>query len=280
MPEPPLLSFPTPAPAIAVHVKRRFEFTTPTEFVHDYHLIGLRISGSGYYMLGSERLPDKPMLASFLPAGESDICGIVDDVESWWTAFNWPGTRIVRDGEQHLNVRFGRGLSVRVKRWKTIGPAASTKMVELFRALQNALDRQQSTGVLEARAMLMSIFVYYADLPEDAGSSGHRALSRFMDLLREQACADVAIEDLAERAGISPDHARDLFRRRLGVAPVEYRTGLRMSHARELLANSTLNVKEVARRSGYPDAQYFSRVFKTHFGVSPVEIIRRYRLER
>src|SRR5262249_9800369 len=162
-------SLPTPAPTIAVHVKRRFEFATPTKFVHDYHLIGLRISGSGYYVLDSERMPDEPMLANFLPAGESDICGITDDVESWWVAFHWPGTLIVRDGEQHLNVRFGRGLSVRVKRWKTIDPAASTKMVELFRALRNALERQQSTGVLEARAMLMALFVYYADLPEDAG---------------------------------------------------------------------------------------------------------------
>jgi len=280
MPDSKLLSLPTPVPTITRHVKSHFDFPTPKRFVHEYHILGIRISGKGYYKLGPEQLPDESPLANFLPAGEDDFCGIVDDVESWWSAFYWPGVKIVRDGTHRLEVRVGRGVKVRVARWKSIDTAALTRMVELHRALQSALERPQSTGIIEARSILMGLFAFYADLPEDAGSVGHRALSRFMDLLREQACADVALEDLAERAGISADHARELFRQRNGVAPVEYRTSLRMTHARDLLANTVLNVKEVALKCGYPDAQYFSRVFKAHFGVSPVEIIRQYRFER
>jgi AraC-like DNA-binding protein len=279
MPELKTLSLPTPAPTVTRHVKSYFNFQTATRYVHDYHILGLRVSGTGYYKLGPERLPDEPPLAAFLPAGDDDTCGIVGDVESWWTAFQWPGAKIIRDGTHHLELRFDKTFTVRFARWKKVDIAALTRMVEMYRSLQAALEHPHGTGVIEARSILMSLFVFYAELPDDA-STGHRALSRFMNLLRETACADVAIEELAERAGISPDHARDLFRRRMGVAPIEYRTSLRMTHARDLLANSVLNVKEVAKKCGYPDAQYFSRVFKAHFGISPVEIIRQYRLER
>jgi YesN/AraC family two-component response regulator len=44
---------------------------------------------------------------------------------------------------------------------------------------------------------------------------------------------------------------------------------MKIDWARILLETGTLNVTEVARRVGYADAFYFSRVFKKHAGTSP-----------
>jgi AraC-like DNA-binding protein len=44
---------------------------------------------------------------------------------------------------------------------------------------------------------------------------------------------------------------------------------MKMDWACILLAESHLNISEVARRVGYEDAFYFSKVFKTHLGLSP-----------
>jgi hypothetical protein len=105
----------------------------------------------------------------------------------------------------------------------------------------------------------MELFAIYIDLPDDDSVLvGHRALARFCELLQSKSCDDVSIEDIAEQAGITADHLRELFRLRFGMRPLEYRTGLRLARARELLSTSTLNVKEVAHKVGnilHPFAQ-------------------------
>ena len=48
---------------------------------------------------------------------------------------------------------------------------------------------------------------------------------------------------------------------------------IRMNEAYSLLKERGLNVAECAKRCGFGDAAYFSRVFKKHFGFSPKNII-------
>jgi AraC-like DNA-binding protein len=132
---------------------------------------------------------------------------------------------------------------------------------------------------MQSGALLTELFCYYLDLPAgEEDSLGHRALSRFQNLLHKHACDDRSLEDLATEAGISADHLRHLFGRRFGMRPLEYRNGLRLSKARDLLVSTDMNVKEAALRSGFTDPLYFSRVFRRRFGITPRDMIRRYRM--
>lgn len=54
-----------------------------------------------------------------------------------------------------------------------------------------------------------------------------------------------------------------------GLGIMEYVTRKRMSTAAGLLARTRMHISEIARKTGYPDNQYFSKVFKQHFGMSP-----------
>jgi transcriptional regulator GlxA family with amidase domain len=76
---------------------------------------------------------------------------------------------------------------------------------------------------------------------------------------------------LAALANISPSHFFALFKRRTGCAPIDYFIRLRMHHARRLLDQTSLNVKEIAAALGYDDPFYFSRVFKSVNHVAPTE---------
>ena len=55
----------------------------------------------------------------------------------------------------------------------------------------------------------------------------------------------------------------------MGMSPNDYLRKCRMERAAELLCSSELAVSDVCVQVGMPDAQYFSRVFKAHFGISP-----------
>lgn len=54
-----------------------------------------------------------------------------------------------------------------------------------------------------------------------------------------------------------------------GLGIMEYVTRKRMSTAAGLLIKTQLHISEIARKTGYPDNQYFSKVFRQHFGMSP-----------
>ena len=56
-----------------------------------------------------------------------------------------------------------------------------------------------------------------------------------------------------------------------GLGIMEYVTRKRLSIAVYLLTKTQLQISEIAHKIGYPDNQYFSKVFKQNFGMSPRE---------
>ena len=267
-----------PEPLAVVHSITEFKCDPPQRYVHQEHLISILLKGTGRYWTGRCEIPLGNPVAAMLPAGDDDINGLVGSGESWYTGFHWPGVTFVSDGSREFTVTaFGKTISV--SRFKRVAGADAARFTEHFTRLQTAFARQDVGGAVRSRALLMELFALYLELPDEDGAFvGHRALARFCELLQAHCCDDVNIEQIAGEAGITADHLRDLFRARFGMRPVEYRTGLRLSRARELLSSTSLNVKEVAHKTGYPDALYFSRVFKEHFGISPREMIKRFRL--
>ena len=77
------------------------------------------------------------------------------------------------------------------------------------------------------------------------------------------------VATLAAKVSVSPSHFFALFKRRIGVAPMDYFTRLRMERACRLLETTSLSVKEVAAELGYDDPFYFSRVFKSVNQLAP-----------
>jgi AraC-like DNA-binding protein len=84
--------------------------------------------------------------------------------------------------------------------------------------------------------------------------------------------ADWAIADLAKEVGLSAAHFSRRFHRYAGVTAKSYQFQSRMQHARDLLLEHGLSVKEVAGRLGYSDPFVFSRQFKKMWGVPPSKI--------
>lgn len=81
----------------------------------------------------------------------------------------------------------------------------------------------------------------------------------------------IAVSELAERSGVSQSHLNSLFRRSFGVGPLNYLTAVRMRQARLLLLNPYFNISEVAARTGFREANYFTRAFRLFHGVTPGE---------
>jgi AraC-like DNA-binding protein len=245
------------------------------------HYLAILLEGSGYIRFGKAERPSLTApLFWFYPRGF--VAGERTDTptHSWYAGFHWPELAVQDRGPGGLSFRWN-GKVLQCPRWKIPDPEAVTRIVDTFKRLKAASEREGFAASMQSSALMMELFGLFLDLREtDSRSLSHRALARFEDLLQQHACDDVSIEDLAEEAGVTADYLRNLFQQRFGMRPVEYRTALRLAKARDQLISTDKNVKEAARTAGYPDALYFSRVFRRHFAMSPSQMIRRYRMGR
>ena len=80
---------------------------------------------------------------------------------------------------------------------------------------------------------------------------------------------NLALDDIAKVANLSPSFFHSLFKQSKGMTPYEYLLRLRISMAKNLLRNSSAPLSEVGSACGFESQSYFSYIFKRNTGVSP-----------
>lgn len=85
---------------------------------------------------------------------------------------------------------------------------------------------------------------------------------------------DISLNFLSQKFYLHNTYISGLFKKNLGITFSEYLTDLRLKKASSLLMASDYPVNEVAAMSGYRDYNYFTRVFREHFNMTPVQYRR------
>lgn len=83
-------------------------------------------------------------------------------------------------------------------------------------------------------------------------------------------------ENVAQFFNITPNHLSRLFSQQGTMGFVDYLRWVRMAKARMMLQKYQFPVGEVALRCGYPDSDYFSRLFRRQYGLTPGEYRMRF----
>ena len=99
----------------------------------------------------------------------------------------------------------------------------------------------------------------------------HPALRKALEKLDSDFRMEISLEQLALDCGVSYSYLRKLFDRHFRFSPMRYLQNCRMAHARKLLLNSYSSITDIAACCGYPDNNYFTRLFRQIHRCSPNE---------
>lgn len=81
--------------------------------------------------------------------------------------------------------------------------------------------------------------------------------------------SDLSVQTLCSKFRLSHSEIYSIFKEYFHSTPAEFIKTRRLNKACDLLKTSTLPVNKISELCGIPDYNYFSKVFKLAFGVSP-----------
>jgi transcriptional regulator GlxA family with amidase domain len=97
----------------------------------------------------------------------------------------------------------------------------------------------------------------------------HPGIHKVQDWLSEHPEENRPLSELAALGGLSARHFSREFRAATGLSAGEYRTLLRLEHARILLNDPHLSVEGVAAACGFRDGRQLRRLWRVRYGASP-----------
>lgn len=98
--------------------------------------------------------------------------------------------------------------------------------------------------------------------------------------IAEHVGEDLSLEILGEVAHLHPAYLSKTFKEETGKNLSAYITDVKMERAAELLSGTDRWVHEIMESVGYQKSQYFSKIFKEKYGVTPNEYRRTHRGEQ
>jgi AraC family transcriptional regulator len=96
-------------------------------------------------------------------------------------------------------------------------------------------------------------------------------LARVLAHVEANLGGDLRVDALAQVAGLSRAHFVRRFAAEVGVPPSDHVFARRMDRVERLLTASEMKIGDIARATGFADANYLAKAFRRHRGLSPME---------
>lgn len=163
-------------------------------------------------------------------------------------------------------------------------PVSGLKHIKgLFNSMDNEL-RGQKDGFwpCRSRSYLMEIlhFVFYSfllDIPvngEEEMSSEQVEFTKIAEYLEQHLSEDITLGKLTSEFAINRNKLNALFMEQTSMTCLSYLLNLRMDLAKIMLSKTELPIGEISVRVGYPDPNYFTKVFREKTGKTPSQFRR------
>lgn len=116
---------------------------------------------------------------------------------------------------------------------------------------------------------------FHIKTPGEELPSLARQVRNYLDRNFTQQITTKSFQDIF---GYNEKYISTLFKSEFGISPSKYISELRLKMAKTLMQNNPdILTKDVAEMVGFSDAFYFSRVFKSHEGMSPSQFLKNFR---
>lgn len=144
--------------------------------------------------------------------------------------------------------------------------------VELISSVKDFLGSMTKEPVSDGA----SFQTVYNDVNEDKSKEiQNQIILKAVQYINQNYQSDISLTEMAERYYMNPSYFGRLFKMHVKESFIDYLIKIRMQKAADLLENTNMKISDVAKTVGYPDLNYFIRLFKRRMGETPGEYRKR-----
>lgn len=137
-------------------------------------------------------------------------------------------------------------------------------IIDKVRKEERTLDPEISGEVLKLLAC-----IYGANREEAAPNKEKEIVEHAKVLFHANISNPFSALQAASELSIGYSSFRKLFKARIGVSPGQFFINLKITRAKQLLADRSIPIKEIAFKLNFNSYFYFSKLFKDKTGISP-----------
>lgn len=93
--------------------------------------------------------------------------------------------------------------------------------------------------------------------------------------IEENITENMTLKSISEIVNLSREYTSYIFKREMKKPLTDYINERKMLYAKELILNREMSLTDIASHLGYGNYNYFSRLFKKHFNMSPIGLKNR-----
>lgn len=137
----------------------------------------------------------------------------------------------------------------------------------LMEETENELDLKGAETLAEATAEIVaSRLIKLGTVSTEAPEPVKRLTDIAADFYSRE-----TLKSFSAKYGINEKYLGRLFKENTGLSFSDYRNKMRLNEAAYILRNSDLKIIDIALSVGYDNVSYFSKKFRSEYGISPTE---------
>ncbi|MFB9274881.1 helix-turn-helix domain-containing protein [Cohnella cellulosilytica] len=177
--------------------------------------------------------------------------------------------RLIEQGRNHLLHRRSHEI---LPQPGLLADRSGPRLFELFKLLHEAGQSPNKTSLsLTLQRLLLETVELSFARSEDGVPSGEDPIRKAIRHIHEHYGSELNRTMLAELTGYHPHYFSRKFLQETGLRVSDYIATVRMRKAKEMLLTTFVPIRDIAARTGYGDALYFSRKFRQLTGAYPTE---------
>ncbi len=138
-----------------------------------------------------------------------------------------------------------------------------SSFLRLFKLSKNHYDGEKCSLLLYDYILLIRKLIFSDE------KTVHPGVKAALFLMERNYMEDLTIEQLSKAAGLSVQHFCRIFKKSMGMRPLEFLAKKRISVAKTLLEKQEFSIAQVGQAVGYKDLNYFGIVFRSQEGIAP-----------
>jgi AraC family transcriptional regulator len=212
------------------------------------------LHGDGYCRINGKRQVLHKGMFALLDCYQPHCYGTDTDWEILWVHFDGPLAR------KYYSLVF---------KMDDVGPRDSDTARRYLERVCNASLNGKISQDAELSKYIVSMLTEFLIVHETDDPLGQVNIEEIRSYMAENLAKPLSLDNLAQRANLSPFYFTRLFKQKIGYTPHEYLILVRTNAAKYYLKATSLTIKEIAYRCGFSSECSFCTSFKKNTGQTP-----------